>query len=761
MNNEKDNKDKDNIKTPSSQSGPGTGKQQDDKQVQDAKTQQTNPADSGKTASQRRPPSKAAFVWLIIFALISLFFVLKSMQNPNMLVCDQTTFEKLLQWGYVETANVTSETDRLMAVEGTYSFKNKAVVKANAGKEEKAAAVKSAATEADKRFGEIKVKHPKIKRSGKYKTRVLFSERLDDMLKSTAVGVEPKDNWWTLLAGILPVLIIVAVIYFLFSRQIKGAGRGAMQFGKSRARMILPSDLNVTFDDIAGADEAKEETKEIIDFLADPLKFQMLGGRVPKGFLLTGPPGTGKTLLAKAVACEAKVPFFSISGSDFVEMFVGVGASRVRDMFEQARKNLPCLIFIDEIDAVGRSRFSGMGGGHDEREQTLNAMLVEMDGLESSAGVIVIAATNRPDVLDPALLRPGRFDRRIVLDLPDIIGRRHILDVHTKNIRLGESVNLDIIAKTTPGFSGADLANMCNEAALLAARTNSETISQRDMEEARDKVRWGRERRSRRITERERKLTAYHEAGHTLVAMHSEFATPVHKVTIIPRGQAYLGATLTLPEEDNYTQSKKELTDELAVLMGGRVAEDLIFKDVTTGASSDIERASHIARMMVCRFGMNSVIGPIQYGETHPQIHVRADSIPPDSYGTEVANAIDVEVKKIIDDANNRACEILKTHNDQLEALAQELLEKETLSVNEICELLGMPCKESEPLEPLIPQKEEKDEDEDTDKDEDTREEKRDFVQKSDMLESKVNITIRTENRKKDKPAADKDKDDK
>ena len=751
MNNEKDKKDKDNIKSPSPQSDSG---QQQDKQTQDAKQQQENPLDSVKNAAQRRPPSKAAFVWLIIFALISLFFVLKSMQNPNMLTCDQTTFEKMLEWGYVKTAKVTSETDRLMAIEGTYTFDEKSAAKTVAEKKDKAEVAKTVENEADKRFDEIKVKHPKIKRSGKYKTRVLFSERLDDMLKSTSLGVEPKDNWWTLLAGILPVLIIVAVIYFLFSRQIKGAGRGAMQFGKSRARMILPSDLNVTFDDIAGADEAKEETKEIIDFLADPLKFQMLGGRVPKGFLLTGPPGTGKTLLAKAVACEAKVPFFSISGSDFVEMFVGVGASRVRDMFEQARKNLPCLIFIDEIDAVGRSRFSGMGGGHDEREQTLNAMLVEMDGLESSAGVIVIAATNRPDVLDPALLRPGRFDRQIVLDLPDIIGRRHILNVHTKNIRLGEGVDLDTVAKTTPGFSGADLANMCNEAALLAARTNSETISQKDMEEARDKVRWGRERRSRRITERERKLTAYHEAGHTLVAMHSEFATPVHKVTIIPRGQAYLGATLTLPEEDNYTQSKKELTDELAVLMGGRVAEDLIFKDVTTGASSDIERASHIARMMVCRFGMNSVIGPIQYGETHPQVHVRADSIPPDSYGTEIANTIDAEVKKIIDDANNRACEILKTNNDQLETLAQELLEKETLSVNEICKLLGMPCKEPEPLEPLIP----KEEDEES---EESKEERRDFVQKSDMLESKVNITIRTEGRKKDKAAEDKDEDGK
>lgn len=704
--------------------------------------------ENNNPAIQRRPPSKAAFVWLIIFALVGLFFVLKNLQNPQTLSCDQTTFEKMLAWGYVKTAKVSSETDRLMAVEGEYSFTPTSAVKG--GK----ADLQSLKKEAEKRFQEIKKKHAKIKISGEYRTRVLFSERLDTLLKTTAVDVKPKDNWWTLIVGILPVLIIVGVIYFLFSRQIKGAGRGAMQFGKSRARMILPSDLNITFDDIAGADEAKEETKEIIDFLADPLKFQMLGGRIPKGFLLTGPPGTGKTLLAKAVACEAKVPFFSISGSDFVEMFVGVGASRVRDMFEQARKNLPCLIFIDEIDAVGRSRFSGMGGGHDEREQTLNAMLVEMDGLESSSGVIVIAATNRPDVLDPALLRPGRFDRQIVLDLPDIVGRRHILDVHCKNIRLGENVDVDIIAKTSSGFSGADLANLCNEAALLAARTNSETISQQDMEEARDKVRWGRERRSRRITERERKLTAYHEAGHTLVVMHSEFATPVHKVTIIPRGQAYLGATMTLPEEDTYTQSKKELTDELAVLMGGRVAEDLVFKDITTGASSDIERASHMARMMVCRFGMNDVVGPVQYGEAHAQVHVRTDSTPQDSYGPDVANTIDVEVKKILDGANDRAREILKKHDDQLEAIAQALLEKETLTVAEVRELLNMPpLEEAKPLKKKKPKEEVKKNVKELMKkaEEDSGFELDipDIVQRGDMLESRVNITIKTPEKKK------------
>jgi len=722
---------------------------QEEQNENSKKAPETNEENNPPT--KRRPPSKAAYVWLIVFTLIALFFLLKNLQNPKMLSCDQSTFEKMLKWGYIKTAKVTTETDRLMLIEGQYSFAPRSVAKVQNDKKRSEVALQR---EADKRFNEIKQqkKHAKIKSSGKYITRALFSERLDKMLKETSVDVKAKDNWWTFLAGIIPILIIVGVIYFLFSRQIKGAGRGAMQFGKSRARMILPTDLNVTFDDIAGADEAKEETKEIIDFLADPLKFQMLGGRVPKGFLLTGPPGTGKTLLAKAVACEAKVPFFSISGSDFVEMFVGVGASRVRDMFEQARKNLPCLIFVDEIDAVGRSRFSGMGGGHDEREQTLNAMLVEMDGLESSPGVIVLAATNRPDVLDPALLRPGRFDRQIVLDLPDIVGRHHILDVHSKNIMLGENIDIGAIAKTTPGFSGADLANLCNEAALLAARTNSESISQADMEEARDKVRWGRERRSRRITDRERKLTAYHEAGHTLVVMHSEFATPVHKVTIIPRGQAYLGATMTLPEEDKYTQSKKELTDELAVLMGGRAAEELVFDDVTTGASNDIERASHMARMMVCRFGMNKVIGPIQYGETHAQVHVRADSIPQDSFGPDIANTIDIEVRKVIDTANKRALEILSKHDDQLEGIAQALLEKETLTVAEIRELLNMPPLEK-PDTVVNPTKTE-----DSEKFSDIEEP--DIVEMGGMLESRVNITIKATTKKKKKEEAPKAKKD-
>ncbi|QSH40144.1 ATP-dependent zinc metalloprotease FtsH [Lentisphaerota bacterium ZTH] len=614
--------------------------------------------------------SKAAFVWFLIFIIFGLLLIFKLNMTGKVEEWDQSKFEKELVAGNVKTAEVSSESDRILYVEGTYqlSVQDAAAVKGQTGAQP----------------------------VGKYRSRVIYSTHLDQLLRSTDLKVKSKDNWWSLLITILPVLLVVGLLYFLFSRQMKMAGRGAMQFGKSRARMILPSDLKVTFDDIAGADEAKEETKEIIDFLKDPLKFQLVGGRIPKGCLLMGAPGTGKTLLAKAVACEANVPFFSISGSDFVEMFVGVGASRVRDMFEQARKNTPCLIFIDEIDAVGRSRFSGMGGGHDEREQTLNAMLVEMDGLESRSGVIVLAATNRPDVLDPALLRPGRFDRQIVLDLPDIIGRRKIFDVHTRNIRIDESVNLDTIAKSTPGLSGADIANLCNEAALLAARDNREAVNQQDMEEARDKVRWGRERRSRRISERERRLTAFHEGGHTLVAMHCKHATPVHKVTIIPRGRAYLGATLTMPEEDVYTQSQSELIDELAVLMGGRAAEQLIFNEVTTGASSDIERASHMARMMVCRFGMNDVIGPIQYGETHEQVHVRVDSPPQDAYSQETAREIDIEVKKLLIGASERARNILTENAEELEKLAKELLEKETLSVSEVRELLGIPEPEGE-----------------------------------------------------------------
>lgn len=642
------------------------------------KSNNENNGRQGPNPGTPRTPSKAAFVWFIIFISLGAMIFIQLSNKTGAQDKDQAFFEQEIAAGKITGVKLIPETDRIMFAEWNSKL-------------------------SPEEFEKAKKLNPKAPNYRMYKARIIYSENLDQQLKPIPRKVESRDNWWNVVATILPVLLIIGVFYFLFSRQIKMAGKGAMQFGKSRARMIMPNELKTKFDDIAGADEAKEEIKEIVDFLKDPLRFKMLGGNIPKGVLLTGAPGTGKTLLAKAVASEANVPFFSISGSDFVEMFVGVGASRVRDMFEQARKNMPCLIFIDEIDAVGRSRFSGMGGGHDEREQTLNAMLVEMDGLETQAGVIIIAATNRPDVLDPALLRPGRFDRQIVMDLPDIKGRRKILDVHIKNIKTSANINLDLIARTTPGFSGADLANLCNEAALLAARSNSESATQADLEEARDKVRWGRERKSRKISEKERKLTAYHEAGHTLIAMHSEDATPVHKVTIIPRGQAYLGATMTMPTEDSYTRSRNELLDELVVLMGGRTAEEIIFNDISTGASSDIEVATRIARQMVCIFGMNAKIGPIRYSEYHEQMRVRADAPPSETYSQETAREIDIEVKKLLDDAHDKATAMLNEHHDQLELLARELLEKETLSVAEVRQLIGMPPKDDDPVHEEAP----------------------------------------------------------
>ena len=503
---------------------------------------------------------------------------------------------------------------------------------------------------------------------------------------------EEEENWWKdLILNLTIGIMIIAFIYFIFARQIRGAGRGAMQFGKSKARMIPPNELKTRFDDVAGCDEAKEETREIVEYLKDPLKYKLLGGKIPKGALLTGPPGTGKTLMAKAVAGEANVPFFSISGSDFVEMFVGVGASRVRDMFDQARRNAPSVIFIDEIDAVGRSRFSGIGGGHDEREQTLNAMLVEMDGLETQDGaVIVLAATNRVDVLDPALLRPGRFDRQIVIDLPDIRGRRQILNVHAKNIKLDPSADLDVIARSTPGFSGADLANLINEAALLAARNERPAATQSDLEEARDKVCFGRERRSRKIPEHERRLTAFHEAGHTIVNLFCEHGTPLHKVTIIPRGQA-LGLTMMMDQVDRYSRTKNEMLDTICMSLGGRVAEELVLDDISSGASQDIAHATDIARAMVCAFGMSDKMGPMKYGERADHIYLGRDITRNESCSEETLREIDLEVKMILGEQKARATAILTEHRDKLDKLAAELLEKETLDTKQIHELLDLP----------------------------------------------------------------------
>ncbi len=473
----------------------------------------------------------------------------------------------------------------------------------------------------------------------------------------------------------LPVLLILLVIYFMFRQQIKMAGRGAFSFGRSKGKMISRDKNRVMFKDVAGVEEAKEEVQEIVEFLKDPKKFQRLGGRIPKGVLMVGPPGTGKTLLAKAIAGEADVPFFTISGSDFVEMFVGVGASRVRDMFEQGKRNAPCLIFIDEIDAVGRSRGHGIGGGNDEREQTLNALLVEMDGFDTQEGVIIIAATNRKDVLDHALLRPGRFDREVRIHLPDIKGREEILKVHAKGVKLGSDVDLARIARGTPGYSGAELANVINEAALLAARRDKKAISQTEMEEARDKVRWGRERRSMAMTLEEKRNTAYHEAGHALLNVLLPGTDPLHKVSIIPRGPA-LGVTMMLPDQDRYSHYRKKLLTELCVTMGGRVAEELFLGDVSSGAAGDIQQATWRARQMVCEWGMSAKLGMVRYDEAD-EISLFAGKGRAHSEATQ--EEIDGEVKVLIDEAYNRATDIIQANRDKLEMVAQALLEYETL----------------------------------------------------------------------------------
>jgi cell division protease FtsH len=491
-----------------------------------------------------------------------------------------------------------------------------------------------------------------------------------------------------ILLGILPMLLLIGA-WFFFMRQMQSGGRGAMGFGRSKARLLTEAKGRITFDDVAGIDEAKEELGEIVEFLKDPGKFQRLGGKIPKGALLVGPPGTGKTLLARAIAGEANVPFFSISGSDFVEMFVGVGASRVRDMFEQAKKNAPCIIFIDEIDAVGRHRGAGLGGGNDEREQTLNQLLVEMDGFEANEGIILIAATNRPDVLDPALLRPGRFDRQIVVPNPDVAGREKILRVHTRNVPVAQGVDLKVIARGTPGFSGADLANLVNEAALLAARRGKRVVTTREFEDAKDKVMMGAERRSLVMSESEKKLTAWHEAGHAIVALNTPESDPVHKATIIPRGRA-LGMVMQLPEGDRYSMNFTQMTSRLAVMMGGRVAEELIFgKDkVTSGASSDISAATNLARMMVTRWGFSDVLGLVAYGEGNDEVFLGMQMGRQQHISGDTAKKIDAEVKRLVEEGYSKAKEILTEHAEQHKNLAEALLEYETLSGEEIAKVL-------------------------------------------------------------------------
>jgi len=507
--------------------------------------------------------------------------------------------------------------------------------------------------------------------------------------KGIRIVAEPSQEspWYMMiLMNWFPMLLLIAVWIF-FMRQMQSGGSKALSFGKSKARLLTDATTKVTFNDVAGVDEAKEELAEIIDFLKDPQRFQRLGGKIPKGVLLMGPPGTGKTLLAKAIAGEADVPFFSISGSDFVEMFVGVGASRVRDLFEQGKKHAPCIIFIDEIDAVGRHRGAGLGGGHDEREQTLNQLLVEMDGFESNEGVILIAATNRPDVLDPALTRPGRFDRQVIVPYPDKIGRDGILKVHAKSIPMEDDVKLEIVARGTPGFSGADLANLVNEAALLAARKDRQKVAMVDFEEAKDKVLMGTERRSMIMTDDEKRSTAYHESGHAIVSLMLPEADPIHKVTIIPRGRA-LGLTQQLPTEDRYTADKDYLLANLAFMLGGRVAEELVFDKQTTGASNDLERASDLGRKMVCEYGMSDELGPMTFGKKEEQIFLGREIAQHRDYSENTAIRIDEEVKKLVMGAHERATKILTDNIDTLHKMAQALLEREVLDATEVDALI-------------------------------------------------------------------------
>jgi cell division protease FtsH len=531
----------------------------------------------------------------------------------------------------------------------------------------------------------------------------LVNNMLDKGVEVTARDAN-SSSWLGHIISWTPIVIMIAFLIF-FMRQMQGSGNRALSFGKSKAKLSSSQQKKVTFKDVAGVDEAKEELQEIIDFLREPQKFQKLGGRIPKGVLLMGPPGTGKTLLARAISGEANVPFFSISGSDFVEMFVGVGASRVRDLFEQGKKNAPCIIFIDEIDAVGRHRGAGLGGGHDEREQTLNQLLVEMDGFESNEGVILIAATNRPDVLDPALLRPGRFDRRVVVSLPDVAGREGVLKVHTSRIPLANDVNLSILARGTPGFSGADLANMVNEAALNAARRGQKVVKMADFEEAKDKVLMGAERRSMIMSDHEKRTTAYHEAGHALVAAFIDKADPIHKVTIIPRGMA-MGVTMLLPESDRHSHDRDYVEAMIAVKMGGRIAEELILNQLTTGAHDDLEKATELARKMVCEWGMSEKMGPLTFGRREEQVFLGRDIARHQDYSEDTAIKIDQEVKRIVEQNYARARTILTERRPLLEKVAEALLEREVLDAEEVRMLIeGLPLKARESVDETAPEK--------------------------------------------------------
>jgi cell division protease FtsH len=526
-----------------------------------------------------------------------------------------------------------------------------------------------------------------------------YDKLVDTLLaKKVTVNYQPDQTptWANMLISWAPFILLIG-FWIFFMRQMQSGGNKALSFGKSKAKLLASQQKKVTFKDVAGVDEAKEELQEIIEFLREPQKFQKLGGRIPKGVLLMGPPGTGKTLLARAIAGEANVPFFSISGSDFVEMFVGVGASRVRDLFEQGKKNAPCIIFIDEIDAVGRHRGAGLGGGHDEREQTLNQLLVEMDGFESNDGVILIAATNRPDVLDPALLRPGRFDRRVVVSRPDVRGREGIIHVHTRKIPLGEDVDISVLARATPGFSGADLANLVNEAALLAARHSQKFVSMQDFESSKDKVLMGAERKSMIITEEEKKITAFHEGGHALLAALLPHTDPLHKVTIIPRGMA-LGLTQQLPTEEKHNYSREQLESRIAVCMGGRIAEEITFGQITTGAQNDIEQATEMARKMVCEWGMSDALGPLTYGKKEEAIFLGKEFNRHQDYSEATALKIDAEIKRIVTEQYDRAQKILTDNRPVLIRVAEALLEHEVLDAQQLQQILA-----GEPLAARVP----------------------------------------------------------
>ena len=540
----------------------------------------------------------------------------------------------------------------------------------------------------------------KVRTTATYLDRGLIGDLLANDVKFDVRPREEGSLLMTLLVSWGPMLLLIGVwIYFM--RQMQGGGKGgAFSFGKSKARLLDENTNQVTFADVAGCDEAKEEVKEVVDFLKDPSKFQKLGGRIPRGLLLVGPPGTGKTLLAKSIAGEAKVPFFSISGSDFVEMFVGVGASRVRDMFDNAKKNAPCIIFIDEIDAVGRQRGAGLGGGNDEREQTLNQMLVEMDGFETNAGVIVVAATNRPDILDAALLRPGRFDRQVYVTLPDIRGREQILNVHMRKVPLSQDVNAAVIARGTPGMSGADLANLCNEAALMAARRNARTVEMQDFEKAKDKILMGPERKSMVMPEEERRNTAYHESGHALIGKLLPKCDPVHKVTIIPRGRA-LGVTMSLPSQDRYSYDKDYMLNQISMLFGGRIAEEVFMNQMTTGASNDFERATQIARDMVMRYGMTDALGPMVYAENEGEVFLGRSVTKTTNMSEETMQKVDAEVRRIIDEQYALARRLIEEHSDKMHAMAKALLEWETIDSDQLDDIMG--GKEPRPPKDWIP----------------------------------------------------------